>query len=753
MKLRPTIVLAVVIGLLVPATIVSVFTLRQQEQALARQLHADLQRITEVMSVELSHPMWNRNPAEVPLFEVVLSDQRVVSVVARDAQFGVFLSREYAQRRIGHQESLTRSISYRGQVLGDVKVEMDSGQLDQAIASNRRAFALTLFGQLALSLLLIVALLQLRVLAPIRRLMQESALLARGELDKPFDWHRKDEFGQLGDSLEAARRALQSLFTELAQSEAKYRGIIENAHEGIFQTSIDGSTITANPGMARILGYANTAELAQHLTDIRRQLYVHPADRDAMVADLLSQGLVVGREVEFYQRDQHIIWVAMTARMVRDEHGKPLFIEGLATDITERKRSEVELARHREHLEELVRERTAELQAAKERAEVANQAKSAFLASMSHELRTPLNGILGYTQILKYFRSFTGRDLTGLNVIEQSGKHLLMLIDDVLDLAKIEAGRLELCPAPIDLPAFLQAISDIIRVKAEEKGLLFSCEIAPHLPRILRADEKRLRQVLLNLLGNAVKFTEHGQVSLRVRGFAKDAATCLLHFEVEDSGCGIAPEQWETIFKPFEQVGDARQRVGGTGLGLAISRQLVQLMGGDIHLHSTPGLGSVFGFEVMLPLDSALPSAPPPHMITGYRGARRKVLVVDDVETNRSLLADLLQSLGFDTAQAVNGEEGVALAQALVPDVILMDIVMPVMDGLEATRRIRLLPALRAVPILALSASATSADQVRTMAAGANAFITKPIAHDQLLEQMRAQMGLEWTYEELVGSL
>jgi PAS domain S-box-containing protein len=754
MKLRATIVLAVVAGLLLPATIVSVFTLRQQEQALDRQLSADLERITEVMSLDMAPPMWHMNAAEVPLFDVVLSDARVVSVIARDAKFGTFLSREFPQRRIGTQRTLTRPISYRGKVIGEVTVEMDSGQLDTAVAANRKALALTLSGQLVFSLLLIVALLQLRVLAPIRRLMQESTMLARGELDKPFVWQRKDEFGQLGDSLEAARQALQSLFSalqtkahELGESEAKYRSIFENALEGIFQTSLDGRTINANPGMARMLGYDRPDELVHNLTNIRHQLYVRPGDRDAFVAALLEHGQVVGWEVEFQRRDGQTIWVAMTARVVRSEQNEPLFIEGLAADITQRKRSEADLALHRERLEELVRERTAELQAAKERAEVANQAKSSFLANMSHELRTPLNGILGYAQILKRFRSFTGRDLAGLNVIEQSGKHLLMLIDDVLDLAKIEAGKLELCASAIDLPAFLQTIADIIRVKVEEKGLFFACELAPNLPRVVRADEKRLRQVLLNLLGNAVKFTERGRVCLRVRGFAKDGSDAWLHFEVEDSGCGIAPGQWEAIFKPFEQVGDVRKRVGGTGLGLAISRQLVRLMGGEIHVRSALGEGSLFGFEIALPVEAGLPAAPVTRMIDGYLGARRKVLIVDDVETNRAMLVDLLNSLGFETAEAEDGEQAIALAQAWLPALILMDVVMPVMDGLEATRRLRRLPAQQSVPIIALSATASHDQQLRTLAAGVNAFVTKPIEQDQLLEQIRLQLGLEWTYE------
>ena len=754
MKLGASILLATVAGLSIPASISGVLTLREQEGALAQQLRRDLERTTDVVSLDLAPPMWQMSSADVPLFDIVLKDTRVVSVVARDRNFGVFLSREYAQRRTGQQQRLTRPVTYRGQEIGDVTVEMDTGQLDATIARNRKALAFTLFGQMLLSLVLIVALLQLRLAAPNRRLMQDSLALARGELDKPFVWRRDDELGRLGASVESARQALQTLFTqletksrEISVSEEKYRGIFENALEGIFQTSLEGQTLSANPAMAHMLGYSSVDELVHHLTDLRHQLYVRPTDRDAIVADVLKEGGVVGRESEFYRKDRRTMWVLVSARIVHDEGGRPLFIEGFATDISERKRAEAELIRYREHLEELVLHRTAELQSAKERAEVANQAKSSFLANMSHELRTPLNGILGYAQILKRNRSFGGRELLGLNVIEQSGKHLLMLIDEVLDLAKIEAGKFELCPSGIHLPGFLQAISDIIRVKAEEKGLLFTFEGDKALPSLVRADETRLRQVLLNLLGNAVKFTHAGQVCLRVRGLQTAGSHAWLQFEVEDTGPGIPADQCEAIFRPFEQGGDLKGRAGGTGLGLAISRQLVSLMGGNIHVRSTPGRGSAFSFEITLPVEHTLTRAPMPRMICGYEGPRKKVLIVDDIETNRAMLTDLLDSLGFETFEASDGKQGVELSQSILPDLILMDIVMPVVDGIEATRRIRRLSALACTPIIAVSASVSQDHQRAALTAGANAFVNKPIEQDLLLEHVRVLLGLTWIYE------
>jgi signal transduction histidine kinase/CheY-like chemotaxis protein len=373
--------------------------------------------------------------------------------------------------------------------------------------------------------------------------------------------------------------------------------------------------------------------------------------------------------------------------------------------------------------------------------------RSQFLAQMSHELRTPLNAILGYAQLLGHDRDhLTDRQSSGLATIHESGQHLLTLINDILDLARVEAGKMVLHPTAVHLDTFLQVLANIMRVKAEEKGLAFSCTPAPGLPSAVTVDETRQRQVLLNLLCNAVKFTDAGTVALRVLPAAPhDQGHARLRFEVADSGIGMNAQQLARIFQPFEQVATAQRREGGTGLGLAISQQLVQLMGGHIAVASEPGKGSTFSFEIEVPVTSAAPATMAPQDIPlGYEGERKRLLVVDDVPQNRAMMLDLLQDAGFIVAAATNGLECLVLLDSFRPDLILMDVMMPVMDGNETTRQIRRMPGWDTVPIVAVTASASAEDEHKSRDAGADAFLAKPVDHALLLRTVGELLALKW---------
>ena len=479
---------------------------------------------------------------------------------------------------------------------------------------------------------------------------------------------------------------------------------------------------------------------------------VHPDDRE-MVNGTYTESLNARKPYNIVHRllmeDGRIKYVNEHCETFYDADGKPLRSVGTVQDITEQKLREDELSRYRDHLEEEVRQRTTELILARDAAEAANKAKSVFLANMSHELRTPLNAILGFSQMMRQEPNLAPAQRANVDIISRSGEHLLKVINDVLEIAKIEAGKLQLEVTTFDLHGLVYEVADMMRLRAQQKGLRLRLDQSSEFPHYIRGDEARLRQILVNLLGNAVKFTSKGGVTIRL-GVKNNARQHLL-VEVEDTGPGISEENQRHLFKPFVQLAEGVAQ-GGTGLGLAIVRQFVELMDGGISVESTLGKGSLFRID--LPLEKAdtaeLDQLAPPHLgdVIGLVPDQPvyRTLIAENHRDSQRLLAKLMTEMGLPVKIAGSGEECVALFESWRPHLIWMDWRMPGMDGVEATRHIRQLAGGDKVRIVAVTASAFKEQQPALLAAGMNDYIRKPFHFGEIYRCLKQQLGLEFIY-------
>ncbi|EGK90623.1 PAS domain S-box protein [Microcoleus vaginatus PCC 9802] len=535
----------------------------------------------------------------------------------------------------------------------------------------------------------------------------------------------------------------QKAETALREAEEKYRNIYENALNGIFQTAVDGKYISANPALANIYGYDSPADLIAAQPNFNNQLYVKPNRRDEFAALMNECGILSNFESEIYRKDGSIIWISENCRAVCDEAGNLLYYEGFIKDITDSKQAEIKM------------------QQAKEAAEAANKAKSTFLANMSHELRSPLNAVIGFAQVLIRSQTLSQENQEDVGIILRSGEHLLALINQVLDLSKIEAGRTTLNAKSFDLYQLIDDLEDMFALKAEQKGLQLIFDRDAEVPHYICTDEVKLRQVLINLLNNAIKFTSEGGVSVQVKGerrnIHKNSTDQLpspywLHFEVQDTGAGIAAEEIHQLFEAFVQTKTGKDSHEGTGLGLAISRQFVQLMGGEITVSSEIGKGALFQFYIQVHLVEASD-------IESKKSQRRvialepnqpsyRLLIVDDKPLNRQLLVKLLSPLGFELREANNGKEAVDIFMEWEPHLIWMDMRMPVMDGYEATKQIKTTTGGQATAIVALTASVLEEERAVILSAGCDDFMRKPFREEDIFVAMGKHLGVRYIYED-----
>lgn len=513
----------------------------------------------------------------------------------------------------------------------------------------------------------------------------------------------------------------------LTRAEERYRNIVENAVAGIFQSTVGGRYVSVNPALARLYGYGSPEEMLTTVTDIARQVYVDPHRWDQFIRLMHERGMVTGFESEVKRKDGSTIWVSENVRALREADGRIVNYEGMVEDITARKAAE------------------EALHAAKEAAESANRAKSDFLATMSHEIRTPMNAIVGMADLLSE-TSLDEDQGEYVQILRDAGGTLVNLMNDMLDLSKIEAGYLDLEEVGFDLNDVVQRAAELVALRAGEKELELVCYLKPDVPTALVGDPNRLRKVLLNLLGNAVKFTDAGEVVLQVDRERFEQDRCILRFSVRDTGMGIPQDRRAMIFEPFTQ-GDASttRRHGGTRLGLAISKRLVEHMGGRIVVESEVGKGSTFSFSIPFAVQST-----PARDESGGPEWRRLTglctLVVDDNETNRLIVRETLTAWGIPVTEAADGTEALAeLARAQTRStpyrLLILDVRMPAMSGWRVVESISRTPGLAGLPIILLTSERRSGDASKIRALNIAKLLTKPFSRSELFDAILSVAG------------
>ncbi|MGB3189085.1 MAG: ATP-binding protein [Limnoraphis sp.] len=638
-----------------------------------------------------------------------------------------------------------------------VVVVPEADFMEQIYANTRTTISLCLG---ALAIVIIIGIITSNQLThPIVQLSKAAKALSSGDWNQTLKNNPIKEFNVLANAFNQMSQKLQNSYQqleqysqgleqkvtertqELQQSQQKFSIAFQNTPNPIIINRMsDHSYFDVNESFCQLTGYTHEEILGKTSLDLN--LWVNLKDYEQFYQTLITEGKLRNYEFNYRTKSGKIRTALLSADLI--EINSEQYLLSSSNDITDRKQVENQL-----------QTQNIELEIARKNADAANQAKSTFLANMSHELRTPLNAILGFSQLMAQNPIFVSASKE-LEIINRSGEHLLSLINDILDLSKIEVGKVVLEEKPFDFYILLDTLEEMLKMRANAKGIQLISE-RDQIPQYIKTDENKLRQVLINLIGNAIKFTNQGSITLRVDSHSPDVNSLTpnspvqLFFEVEDTGAGISTEEIDQLFDAFVQTSAGKQSQQGTGLGLSISRKFVQLMGGKISVKSQLGKGSLFQFNIQattVKADEVISPKPQKKVISlAPNQPQYRILVVDEIPENRLLVSQLLTPLGFVIFEAENGLEAIKQWENHSPDLIWMDIRMPVMDGYQATQQIKAKPAGKNTIIIALTASALSQDEQAILDAGCDDILHKPFQAIELLEKIATHLGVRYIYE------
>ena len=734
---------------------------RLVNEALESQTRARLEALAPLLNASLAGYVFQRDHTEIKailknLVESRFTEIRYIVILDNKDRLIASIGVEDPYRLLEQEEdrSVREALSDRvydthvpltlsGNELGSVRFGLSlAGMVSLRDTVLRQSLVIAAL-EVVLSLLLLASGGYL-ITRHIKTLLAATRRVARGDYASHIGIRGKDEiavlaedFNSMAAAVHSRMQALHASETALRESESRFRAIFDNINDAIFVHDVDSlRLVDVNQRMCEMYGFGSRAEVAgAGVGEISAGVPPYTlAEAEAKMRKALAEG---PQTFDWLARNRQgeLFWVEVGLRVANV--GGAQYLLAVVRDIRERKAMETELLAHRHHLEELVEERTVELAAARREAEEHARVKSEFLANMSHEIRTPMNAILGMAYLLRR-DGMTPLQAERLARIDAAGQHLLGIINAILDLSKIESGKFELEVANVNVADIVANVAGMLHDAARAKHLELGVATQP-LPSPLLGDPTRIQQALLNYATNAIKFTESGGITLHARGEAEDEQGVVVRFEVQDTGIGLTPEQIARLFRAFEQSdASTTRKYGGTGLGLAITRKLAGLMGGAAGVVSAPGAGSTFWFTVRLAKGAAGPEDPSAVAVGDARAALlrdhagRRILLVEDEPVNRLITLDLLEEVGQSVDVAEDGVEALELVRRNGYDIILMDVQMPNMDGLEATLRIRRMPNGGRPAIIAMTASAFAEDRARCLECGMNDFLSKPTAPEAL---------------------